>query len=273
MHGGMKGWRHEGMEAWWDGGMNLMSWGCPKAASARTAMAKIFRTKDISSSDKLLMEAKSANKRLTGLDPHWRLENAMVQMIAGPAAEQRLLDRVLQVMPSKERAVTPGQALEGMEKMAVEDIIKLAPEGAQRQLKLCIAFVKTLQSTGIRDLKNHDKATLVKAVQEAAENFMRVEGPAKAILVGRDAMTLHYKTVHPKFAKGEATAGDIEQLRRFLWLVPAEHKSAVDELLVEHDKVSAAKVKVMKGGDKKSKSKSSSSSDAATKAALEMFSV
>ena len=104
----------------------------------------------------------------------------MVQLVAGPQAEQRVLDRVEALLPTLERNVTTEGALQGLETLASEDMMMLAPEGTQRQLKFGISFLKCLHSSGIPEVRNNDKSKLVKAVQEQSEFFLRFRTKEKA---------------------------------------------------------------------------------------------
>ena len=204
-HGGMEAWRHVlyRQMSYINGGLCDLNL---KAQMARAALEKLLVAKDISSADKLLLESRTITSRLLSIDPAWSLDAAFIGLLCGPAAEGRVIARVLEIMPSTTRAVTMQQAIMQVEAMVAEDSMKLTPLGSQSQLKLALAFLRTLHSSGVADCKKQNKSPMLAQVYEAAASFMRI-GAGANVQVGVQAMGQLVMSARAKHKGGKTTEG------------------------------------------------------------------
>ena len=246
-----------------------------KESMARSAFVKLMKTKDINSADKLLSEAKSNMHRLNSLDPTWALDMGFITVLAGPNAEARVIARVLSMMPTKATGVTIAETIGCLEELTASDEMKLSPLGSQSQLKLCLGFLRTINASGIVEVKGTNKSDMLVKVHEAADNFLRIPSEGdKPPLVGSEALNIHITHAKAKMKSGTISEDEVKVLRQFFWMVKATDLVGVSDMIREFDKKqagAAAKAKA-KAKPKAGKVAPKITSDKAAKAAMDMFS-
>ena len=92
---------------------------------ARDAFSGRMQSKDTDSADRYILESKACYQKVLAIDPCWQIENGCIALLAGSEAEQRVMQRVSDLMPSADKPNTVQPAIASLEGITSEESFKL----------------------------------------------------------------------------------------------------------------------------------------------------
>ena len=119
---------------------------------ARVKLGKALADETCTTSELMTQAAKRHSSSWLATDDTFGLELGMLELLSGPTCEERITQRVVTMLPSKSRGVTPAASLVLLQAEAGCPGHKLAPLAVQRSMGYVKTLVETLTKDGKVDL-------------------------------------------------------------------------------------------------------------------------
>ena len=227
---------------------------------ARESLTEFLAAANCESADKFLQVMAQEESKLQGLDDTWPLEAAMAKMLAGAAAEQRVEQRVLAEMPTKEVEKSLVGCLQKMQNMMAERQFKLCPTHLQQSLKYIVKMLQLLEAESPLSLDATKATRLVRTTHNRLQFFLRMTiglDKKEPVSTGQECFDKLLQLIQAK--KGED--GDLRTAKQYMHLCPPGQVASLKKHLEE-----SATKKAAARGEGASSSKASSSKEKNEKA-------
>jgi hypothetical protein len=228
-----------------------------------------------SSSDIVLKTLKAKRAHWLVMDPDFGLELAMIETLCGEGSESRLAATMLDLFPTAKQVVSLEEVCQKLHSLPGLIIYKMACRAAQAKHSLVCTMMGALcegRAPNIATLL-HDPS--LSALVARLGFFIRVcestgSKDKGQYLVGPAALNHIFEAAKIKHSNSSATLCDIEKLRSFAFLVPADIKAACAALVAEVESSNCANLaQRAKSGDAKKATKIKQ--DTAVAEAMAMF--
>lgn len=246
-----------------------------KQGEAARALAKTMITDAcVSTADVLAKLFHQKTAALLLMDPYFKVELGLVNLITGEGSEGRLSKSILKCMPSAGNIFGPEAAAQKLHSLAAGELFKMSSRSCQEQLKLAQELVAAIVQARVPDVEEALNCKFLKDVVTSFQWFVSFSPSSSSsgqedTVYGTDAMKLMLADCKQKHKEQQATLQDVAPLKVFLWLLPDALQTEANHLAKEISASASKVLPTVKG--KSSKSKSSKGQDHALKQALDMF--
>ena len=211
---------------------------CKAAEVARAACKVAFDESGTGPSDAVMRTLKAKRSHWLLMDPDFGLEIAMIETLCGEGSEARLAASILDLFPTATKVVTLEEVCQQLHAMPALTIYKMASRAAQAKHSLVCTMLGRLCEGHAPCLATMSQDPTLAPVVARLGFFVRVtessgsKGKSNE-LVGAAALKHLFEAARIKHGDTKATLNDVEKLRSFSFLVPADIKDACAQLVHE----------------------------------------
>ena len=144
----------------------------------------LFRTKDVNDSDRLKTVIKQNSAELTGHDPTWKIEEAVVELLCGKKAEDYALQRILRILPSPSIEQDLVTSLQKLHEIATSQSTRMAPSSVQNGLNVITGSLRKLEAFTYEPQRSQ-ASVFVQTITSRLEHFLKTNEGEKTISGGQ----------------------------------------------------------------------------------------
>ena len=239
-----------------------------QAMQARKDLGAALVKKRASNGEEYVRVARTKSTGNRSLDLSWPLEEKLVELLAGAAAEERVKQTLLLMMPSFALAKPAQDVLQAVTAFKTGEVMKFAPAALQSAVEVIETVIGKLSSSTPPVLSLVSSAPLARSVFQRCAHLLRLTVEDGKIITGEDAVA----HLCVKLAEDAIDAAGAAQLRTFKWLIAADKVAAVDLKLCAIDEGGVAEPLAKKAKITAAKArKTKTNIDHATANAMDMF--
>ena len=201
-----------------------------QASQARKDLSTALVAKRASNGEEYIRVAMGKATSNFSMDQSWALEQKIVELLAGAAAEERTKQTLLSFMPTATAAKQPKDVLLLVAQFKASDAMKFAPAAIQGAVEVIEGVVDKLASSSAPVLSLVSSTPLARSIFQRCGHFLR-------ITVGENVMTGEDAILHlcKKLQEGSIEAAECNLIRVYKWLIAADKLADIDAKLGECD--------------------------------------
>jgi hypothetical protein len=135
---------------------------------------------------------------LLAIDDTFDVEFAIIESLTGLASEKRLMDAILDAMPSKATEISPASALQRVTALAAHGVYKYSTRPFQGKHSVILRILGRIVDGRAPDLQDAAKDVHMSGFIGRLQYFIRYDaddGKGSAMKFGSEALTYKYKVV------------------------------------------------------------------------------
>ena len=175
------------------------------------------------------------------MDESWVIEEAVVGLLCGPAAEKLCLQHMLQLMPTAEIAKDLKGTIAEISKLRNGESFRFAPSSLQSTVQVVHEMLTKISQGTCPELQIASATPLVRQVFAKFGFFLRIDGPVGRPQIVAEAAMAQIATL---VVAEQCEQQDVDTVRTFKWLVAPSAVSDVDNALSKFEASGADTSKV-----------------------------
>ena len=188
--------------------------------------------KKVQNGEEYTREARARRGQLRNMDQSWPLEEAVVNLLCGPAAEKIVMAHLLELMPTATVDKDLKQVLDEVKKLQNSDSFRFAPSSLQSTVQTVNDMLTKIEQGGCPNLQIASATPLVRQVFARFGFFLRFsQGEGKPVLTAEAAMNV----IASLLVAESHEAQHVQLVRTYKWLVAPSALSDVDSALAKHE--------------------------------------
>ena len=199
---------------------------------ARKSLEDMVAEHDAKTEDVVCQIIKSGKRTLMHTDSDFGLELGILSEVTGARSEQRLLEKILSVLPTKDQDRTLEQAAQSLNGLVATAAYKLSTRGSQGKVDTVRKYVGSILEGIPPKIDDTSSVGFIQKVVPQFQYFVRhmVNPQMKVCVYGAKALEAMLPPLQKKAEANTLKMGDLAQLQQFRFLLETKTRGIVDHL-------------------------------------------